>query len=166
MDVTVGTTTIPGHPGYPARPGYDLPTGIGTVGAALPFARQQAIIHEQCTAITAVIGEGALRQRVGDAGVMRDQARWLAEISSTCPWLTLRVLPLGATADPNRSGHMAILRFSEAPSLGVVHLRGLNGGVCLIGQAAIVGHLRVFTQLQHAALPPHQSAQLISEMAG
>jgi Domain of unknown function (DUF5753) len=96
---------------------------------------------------------------------MRDQARWLAEISSTCPWLTLRVLPFGAAADPNRSGHMAILRFAEAPSLGVVHLRGLNGGVCLIGQAAIAGHLRVFTQLQHSALPPHQSAQLISEMA-
>jgi transcriptional regulator with XRE-family HTH domain len=133
--------------------------------AEMSIARQQAIIHEQCTAITAVIGEGALRQRVGDAGVMRDQARWLAEISSTCPWLTLRVLPFGATVDPNRSGHMAILRYSEAPSLGVVHLRGLNGGVCLIGQAAIAGHLRVFTQLQHSALPPHQSAQLISEMA-
>jgi subtilase family serine protease len=37
MDITAGTTTTPGHPGYAARPGYDLPTGIGTVDQALPF---------------------------------------------------------------------------------------------------------------------------------
>jgi hypothetical protein len=29
--------SIPGMPGWAARPGYDLPTGIGTVDAALPF---------------------------------------------------------------------------------------------------------------------------------
>ena len=38
MDVTEGTTTTPALHGYAARPGYDLPTGIGTVGDALGFA--------------------------------------------------------------------------------------------------------------------------------
>ena len=37
LDVTEGSDSIPGMPGWPARPGYDLPTGIGTVAAALPF---------------------------------------------------------------------------------------------------------------------------------
>ncbi len=37
LDVTQGNDSIPGMPGWPARPGYDLPTGIGTVAAALPF---------------------------------------------------------------------------------------------------------------------------------
>ena len=37
LDVTRGSDSIPGMPGWQARPGYDLPTGIGTVGAALPF---------------------------------------------------------------------------------------------------------------------------------
>jgi hypothetical protein len=37
LDVTRGGDSIPGMPGWQARPGYDLPTGIGTVGAALPF---------------------------------------------------------------------------------------------------------------------------------
>ena len=37
LDVTRGNNSIPGVPGWPARPGYDLPTGIGTVSAALPF---------------------------------------------------------------------------------------------------------------------------------
>jgi hypothetical protein len=37
LDITRGSDSIPGMPGWQARPGYDLPTGIGTVGAALPF---------------------------------------------------------------------------------------------------------------------------------
>ena len=37
LDVTEGNDSIPGMPGWPARPGYDLPTGTGTIAAALPF---------------------------------------------------------------------------------------------------------------------------------
>ena len=38
LDVTEGNDSMPGMPGWPAPgPGYDLPTGIGTVAAALPF---------------------------------------------------------------------------------------------------------------------------------
>jgi subtilase family serine protease len=36
-DITSGTDTIPGMPGFTARPGYDLPTGLGTVGNARQF---------------------------------------------------------------------------------------------------------------------------------
>jgi kumamolisin len=38
LDVTHGTDSLPGIPGYPATPGYDLPTGIGTPGHAYQFA--------------------------------------------------------------------------------------------------------------------------------
>jgi hypothetical protein len=61
---------------------------------------------------------------------------------------------------------VSILRFAEAPNLGVVHLRGLNGGVCLIGQASLAGYVRAFTQLQASALPADKSAKLIREQAG
>ena len=37
MDITTGTDTIPGMPGFAAHPGYDLPTGLGTVGDACRF---------------------------------------------------------------------------------------------------------------------------------
>jgi subtilase family serine protease len=36
-DVTQGNDSLPGMPGWSARPGYSLPAGIGTVGSALPF---------------------------------------------------------------------------------------------------------------------------------
>jgi hypothetical protein len=33
-DVTTGTNAVPDVPGYPAQPGYDMSTGVGTVNAA------------------------------------------------------------------------------------------------------------------------------------
>jgi hypothetical protein len=36
-DITSGTVTIPGMAGFTTRPGYDLPTGLGTVGNARQF---------------------------------------------------------------------------------------------------------------------------------
>jgi subtilase family serine protease len=38
MDITSGTDAIPGMPGFAAGLGYDLPTGLGTVGDARWFA--------------------------------------------------------------------------------------------------------------------------------
>lgn len=41
-DVASGTTSLPGIPGYPARPGYDLTTGIGTISSIPLFSRALA----------------------------------------------------------------------------------------------------------------------------
>ncbi len=41
-DIAGGTGSIPAMAGYPARPGYDLPTGIGTVGSLPLFSRALA----------------------------------------------------------------------------------------------------------------------------
>lgn len=41
-DVTSGSNTMPGLPGYAARPGYDLPTGLGTVSSIPLFSRALA----------------------------------------------------------------------------------------------------------------------------
>ena len=125
----------------------------------------QGIMSQCGTAVTAVIGEAALWQQVGSVDVMHDQMRWLAEVSGTCPWVTLQILPFESGIHPNCTGHMSILRLAEAPSLGVVHLRGLDGGVCRVDQAAILGHIRAFTHLQLSALPPDRSAQLLHDMA-
>jgi hypothetical protein len=42
-DITAGDTNVPGTPGYPCLPGYDLATGLGSVDAqALVRAWPQA----------------------------------------------------------------------------------------------------------------------------
>jgi len=37
LDITHGSNTLGGVPGFTARPGYDLPSGIGAVGDAAQF---------------------------------------------------------------------------------------------------------------------------------
>ena len=48
LDITSGTTTTPAMRGYPARPGYDPPTGIGTVAdtSAFTTALSRQEIHD------------------------------------------------------------------------------------------------------------------------
>ena len=147
-----------------ADPGTPEPGTISRL-AEMSMVRRKVITDAHGTAVTAVIGEAALRQQVGNADVMHEQLRCLAEASSTSPWARLQVLPFDTATHPQHTAPMSILRFSEAPSLGVVHLRGLNGGVFLTGQAAIADHVRAFTQLQTSALPPSRSNGMMREMA-
>ena len=46
-DITTGTDTVPGITGDTARPGYDLPTGIGTISSALRFTTALARLATQ-----------------------------------------------------------------------------------------------------------------------
>jgi transcriptional regulator with XRE-family HTH domain len=149
-----------------AAPGTLEPRTLDRL-AEMTLARQQATTGDQCTSLSGVIGEGALRQVVGGADVMRAQLRWLAEIGERCPWVTVQVMPFdGGAQQDGGCGPMTILRFAEAPGLGVVHLPGLKGGYCLVGQADVADHVAAFTQLQVSALSPGQSSRMIREMAG
>jgi hypothetical protein len=63
-------------------------------------------------------------------------------------------------------GSLAILRFTGAPGLGLVHLGGIGGGVCLEGKDDLEAYERVFEQLQAFALSPAQSALLLRGLVG
>jgi transcriptional regulator with XRE-family HTH domain len=151
------------HAAAQADPGIPDPGTISRL-TEMNMIRRKIITDAHSTTVTAVIGEAALHQQIGNPDIMRDQLRHLADATSTSPWDSLQILPFEATPHPRHTGSMSILRFAEAPSLGVVHLHGLNGGVILTGQAAIADHVRAFTQLQTSALPPKQSAGMLAEM--
>ena len=51
-------------------------------------------------------------------------------------------------------GSLAILQFLGTPGLGVVHLGGASGGVCLEIQEDFAIQARVFEQLRAFALSP------------
>jgi transcriptional regulator with XRE-family HTH domain len=140
--------------------------GPGTIDrlAELSVTRQQRIVNSQSAMVTAVIGEAALRQQAGTAAIMRDQLRWLADLSSTSLNASLQILPFDASMHPKHAAPMSILRFEDAPGLSVVHLRGLNGGIFLTSQTAVADHVRAFTQLQASAQPPSRSGEMIREM--
>ena len=62
-------------------------------------------------------------------------------------------------------GSMAILRFSDTPGLGVIHLAALSGGVSLEDRDDLARYVRAFAQLRAAALSPAASARLLGDMA-
>ena len=85
--------------------------------------------------------------------------------SGEAPAITLQVLPFSAGAHAGAgSGSLAILRFPDAPSLGVVYLEALSGGVYLEGQADVARYIRAFALLRAAALSPADSARLLRDL--
>ena len=111
------------------------------------LTRQQLILGERRPELGVVIGEAALHQVVGGTEVMRAQLAHFTAMTSTCPQITIQVLPFASGAHPaSASGPLSILRFADSPSLGVVHLRA-------------------FTLLSASALTPAATTQMLRDMA-
>jgi transcriptional regulator with XRE-family HTH domain len=109
-----------------------------------------------------IIGEGALHQAVGGPGVLAGQIGRLVQLSEEFPDLTIQVLPFSAGAHAAAgSGSLAILRFPDAPSLGVVYLEALSGGVYLESQADVARYIRAFALLRASALSAADSVDLL-----
>ena len=109
-----------------------------------------------------ILGEGALRQAVGGPGVLAGQISHLIQLSDDYPDLTIQVLPFAAGAHAAAgSGSLAILRFPDAPSLGVVYLEALSGGVYLESQADVARYIRAFALLRASALTAADSLHLL-----
>ena len=129
------------------------------------LARQRVILTERQPAIHAVIGEGALRQETGGTRIMRAQLARLAHTAVNDPQVTIQVLPFRAGASAALSiGSPTLFRIAGASSIGVVHLAGLAGGVCLEDPLAISAYLGAFTRIQASALTPPESAQMIRNL--
>jgi transcriptional regulator with XRE-family HTH domain len=143
------------------------------------LARQRVVLAEGGPRLEFVITEGALHQVVGGPDVMRPQLAWLASLAAgagaagaagaTGPSVSLRVLPFEAGAYAAAGcGSMAILRFADAPGLGVIHLAALSGGGAGVGLEAaedVARYIRTFARLRAAALTPAASARLLRDMA-
>jgi transcriptional regulator with XRE-family HTH domain len=146
-----------------AAPGGDA-DGRSERTAAAKAIRQEAILRGGAR-LSIVIGEAALRQEVGGPEVMAAQIARLAEFASEFPNVTLQVLPFAAGAHAAAgSASLAILRFPETPSLGVVYLEALSGGVYLESQEDVARYIRAFAMLRASALGAEATARMLREM--
>jgi Domain of unknown function (DUF5753)/Helix-turn-helix domain len=126
------------------------------------LARQKTVLGERKPDIHIIIGEAALHQEVGGPEVMEGQFGLLAGVSGDSGVITVQILPFSSGAHAAVGvGSLAILQFLNTPGLGVVHLGGAGGGVCLEGQEDLAVHARVFEQLRAFALSPARSALLL-----
>ena len=131
------------------------------------LARQQAILNKPGLELHLVIGQAALHQQVGSPEVMREQLAMLAQAAGDSGTITVQVLPFEAGAHAAAGdGSLALLQFDGALGLGLVHLGGIGGGVCLEGTDDLNAYAAAFDQLRAFALSPAQSALLLQGLAG
>jgi transcriptional regulator with XRE-family HTH domain len=132
------------------------------------LVRQQEILFgERRPEIHLVIGEAALHQQVGSAQVMDQQLRFLARVAGDGGSATVQVLPFESGAHAAAGdGSLAILQVTDAPRLGLVHVGGIGGGVCLESRDDLEVYAEAFDQLRAFAHSPAQSALLLRGLAG
>jgi transcriptional regulator with XRE-family HTH domain len=149
-----------------AEPGY-LTDQQREDAVAAKAVRRQVVLGGRSTArLGVILGEGALHQEVGGPGVLAGQISHLVKLAGDYPAVTIQVLPFSAGAHAAAgSGSLAILRFPDAPSLGVVYLEALSGGVYLEDQADVARYVRAFALLRAAALSPSDSAHLLQSLS-
>jgi transcriptional regulator with XRE-family HTH domain len=151
-----------------AEPGYTTAEQRESALAA-KAVRRQVVLGGGSTArrLFVILGEGALHQAVGGPGVLAGQISHLVKLADEYPDLIIQVLPFTAGAHAAAgSGSLAILRFPDAPSLGVVYLEALSGGVYLESQADVARYTRAFTLLSASALSVQDSLRLLLRRAG
>jgi len=129
------------------------------------LTRQQVLARAEPLQFWAILSEGALRQMVGGREVMRAQLRYLVEINHNLPNVNLQVLPFAAGAHAATSGPFVIMKFPEAPDLGVVYLEGQTGGIYLESADEVARYNLVFEHLRATALSTAATVRLIEEVA-
>ncbi len=146
------------------EPGYATDQQREQVVAAKAIRRQ--VVLTSGRRMSMILGEGALRQAVGGAEVMAGQINHLVRLIDDFPGLIVQVLPFSAGAHAAAgSASLAILRFPDAPSLGVVYLEALSGGVYLESQEDVARYIRAFALLRAAALSAADSMRLLSGLS-
>lgn len=141
-------------------PGVSLAEFEQLVEACL--VRQEVVLTESSPEVVVIIGEAALRQAVGGYQVMHAQLASLADVRSRFPKVSIQVLPFARGAHAaGAAGSFTVLRYPEAPDLGVVHLPGVAGGTFLEERESVTAYATAFGQLQESSLAPTASIQLI-----
>jgi transcriptional regulator with XRE-family HTH domain len=110
----------------------------------------------------AVLGEAILRQRVGDAQIMRDQLAHLAEMAGN-PRVSVQVLPFGAAAHPGMLGPFLVASFdSDRDS---AYLDNALDGQVTERRNQVARITLLYDSLRSVALSPGESTELIMKVA-
>lgn len=124
--------------------------------------RQRVLRKLGAPHLVVIIAESALRNLVGGRRVMRDQLRYLAEVSERSN-VTLRVVPTAVGGHPGLDGSFLRLRFADRPT--VVFLPGRTSSLYLEDPSEISTYDRVIVELLSLAASEENSVRLVAEMA-
>lgn len=147
-----------------AGPGHTSGTQRGDALAVK--TQRQAAVLDGSRHLYVVLAEACLYQQVGGPQVIAAQLSCLAGLAGDNGTVTVQVLPFSqGTHALSGCGRLTIVRLGEMPGLGAVRVPDLSGGHCLTDPADVTCHVTAFGILRGQALTPHQSRQLISDIA-
>ena len=127
------------------------------------LARQAVLTRDPPLRLWAIVDEGALHRPVGGHKVMADQLQRLAA-SVELPHVTLQVIPYSAGAHPGMAGSFVILQFGDEAA-DVAYIESQAGELFLEGETDVARFNMIFDNLRALALPPDESAALVTRIA-
>lgn len=132
---------------------------------------RQEVVHERedPPEMIQIVDEAAIRRRVGEGGrIMIRQIERLKAFAAE-PYITLRVLPFSAGANPGMGGNFILLEFGSADLDDLVHLESVDSITIKDDAELIAGYLDRFQALESLSLSPEDSLvfldKVIAEMS-
>lgn len=120
--------------------------------------KRQNILNSKRTALTFVLGEGALRTCFGSPRVLRGQLERLIEIIDTCPSTEIRVLPWRRVL--SRFILDSFVLYDER----TVNIEGLKGELDLWTHEDVAHYVDTMNYLVSASLPPSATKNFIKRI--
>ncbi|WBB75575.1 helix-turn-helix transcriptional regulator [Micromonospora sp. WMMD1128] len=133
---------------------------------AVRMARQRRLDGDHPLRLTAVITEGALRQQVGGAQVMRSQLDHLDRLlTERAEQFEVRVMPFAAGAHPALGGPFQILSFPSPRLPDLVWQEVLTSSDIIDQSSRVADYVVTFAEARERALSSAESLVLIRRIA-
>lgn len=133
---------------------------------AVRMARQRRLTEEPPLRITAIFGEGAIRQQVGGPEVMRAQLEHLARLMTERPeQIRIHIVPYTAGAYPALGGPFRILSFPSPRVPALVWQEVLTSSDIIDQSSRVADYIVTFGETLERALSFEESLALIRQVA-
>jgi hypothetical protein len=113
--------------------------------------------------LTAIVGEAAIRQRIGGSDVLRDQLRHIVRMVRERD-VTVQVVPFSADAHAALGDSFVIIQWPDETDPEAVYVDGLSSWTVHERSGVIRSYLHAFASVQGQALPPRESLDLIDDV--
>lgn len=135
-----------------------VPVGEVATRAAIRIGRKDVILRSKPARFLALVGEGALRQVVGDGDTMVEQLRHLIEMSER-PNIDVRIVPYKSGWNPSLEGGFLLIKQEKLDP--VVALENRRSGLFLHEYDDVAVYEQAVERVAQIALDPKATRTLL-----
>ncbi|MFK0216560.1 DUF5753 domain-containing protein [Streptomyces vinaceus] len=122
--------------------------------------RQLRLMNRPLPKVTALLEEGVLHRRCGNAAVMDEQLTHLLR-AAHCGKVSLRILPMDRAYGATPPHPITHLRFRDGEHAELAYVEHINGANYVTRPRALDDYRNVLANLRHAAAAEDESVDLI-----